>query len=115
VAKSPKLRPYLRGPRTTWSDIVDAADYLRGDLGVSKSLWAEACGIMNRYRAAVALAIVYRAVQIQATGRSKNRPPRRPLAENVRTKTLIQDKQLEPFGLWNHRCSEPAFCGGGVA
>ena len=55
---APKLKPYLRGPRPTWSDIVDAADYLRGDLGVSKSLWAEACGTMNRYRAAVALAIV---------------------------------------------------------
>jgi replication initiation protein RepC len=58
VRFAPKLRPYLRGPRPTWSDIVDAADYLRGDLGVSKSLWAEACGTMNRYRAAVALAIV---------------------------------------------------------
>jgi replication initiation protein RepC len=58
VRFAPKLKPYLRGPRPTWSDIVDAADYLRGDLGVSKSLWAEACGTMNRYRAAVALAIV---------------------------------------------------------
>ena len=53
-----ELNPDLRSPRPTWSDIVDAADYLRGDLGVSKSLWVEACGIMNRYRAAVALAIV---------------------------------------------------------
>jgi replication initiation protein RepC len=58
VQFAPKLKPYLRGPRPTWSDIVDAADYLRGDLDVSKSLWAEACGTMNRYRAAVALAIV---------------------------------------------------------
>ena len=58
VRFAPKLKPYLRGPRPTWSDILDAADYLRGDLGVSKSLWGEACGIMNRYRAAVALAIV---------------------------------------------------------
>jgi replication initiation protein RepC len=58
VQLAPKLKPYLRSPRPTWSDIVDAADYLRGDLGVSKSLWAEACGTMNRYRAAVAVAIV---------------------------------------------------------
>jgi replication initiation protein RepC len=58
VRFAPKLKPYLRGPRPTWSDIVDAADYLRGDLGVSKSLWGEACGTMNRYRAAMALAIV---------------------------------------------------------
>jgi replication initiation protein RepC len=55
---APKLKPYLRDPRPTWSDIVNAADWLRHDLGVSKSLWDEACGTMNRYRAAVALAIV---------------------------------------------------------
>ena len=58
VRFAPKLKPYLRGPRPTWSDIVDAADWLRHDLGVSKSLWGEACGTMSRYRAAVALAIV---------------------------------------------------------
>jgi replication initiation protein RepC len=58
VRFAPKLKPYLRDPRPTWSDIVDAADWLRHDLGVSKSLWDEACGTMNRYRAAVALAIV---------------------------------------------------------
>ena len=58
VRFAPRLKPYLRSPRPTWSDIVDAADWLRHDLGVSKSLWDEACGTMNRYRAAVALAIV---------------------------------------------------------
>jgi replication initiation protein RepC len=58
VRFAPRLKKYLRGPRPFWSDIVDAADYLRGDLGISQSLWGEACGTMNRYRAAVALAIV---------------------------------------------------------
>jgi len=55
---APKLKPYLRRPDPTWPDIVDAADWLRHDLGVSKSLWGEACVAMGRDLAAVALAIV---------------------------------------------------------
>ena len=55
---TPKLKPYLRRPNPTWPDIVDAADWLRHDLGVSKSLWGDACLAMGRELAAVALAIV---------------------------------------------------------
>ena len=55
---APKLRQYLRRPDPTWSDIVDAADWLRSDLGVSKTVWGEACLAMGRERAAVALALV---------------------------------------------------------
>jgi replication initiation protein RepC len=58
VRLTPKLRPYLRRPNPTWPDIVDAADWLRHDLGVSKSLWGNACLAMGRELAAVALAIV---------------------------------------------------------
>jgi replication initiation protein RepC len=58
VRLSPKLKPYLRRPDPTWPDIVDATDWLRHDLGVSKSLWGEACFAMGRELAAVALAIV---------------------------------------------------------
>jgi Replication protein C C-terminal region len=58
VRFAPKLKPYLRSPRPTWSDIVDAADWLRHDLGVSRSLWGEACVTLGRDLAAVALAIV---------------------------------------------------------
>ena len=58
VRLAPKLNPYLRGPRPTWLEIVDAADWLRHDLGISKSLWGEACVTMGRDLAAVALAIV---------------------------------------------------------
>ena len=58
VRFAPKLKPYLRGPRPSWPDIVDAADWLRHDLGVSKSLWGEACITLGRDLAAVALAIV---------------------------------------------------------
>jgi replication initiation protein RepC len=55
---APKLRPYLRRSDPAWPDLVDAADWLRGDLGVSKSLWGEACLVMGRELAAVAIAIV---------------------------------------------------------
>jgi replication initiation protein RepC len=58
VQLAPKLKPYLRCPDPTWPELVDAADWLRGDLGVSKSLWGEACLAMGRELAAVALAIV---------------------------------------------------------
>ena len=55
---TPKLKLYLRQPNPTWPDIIDAADWLRHDLGVSKSLWGDACLAMGRELAAVALAIV---------------------------------------------------------
>jgi hypothetical protein len=37
VRLTPKLKPYLGRPNPTWPDIIDAADWLRHDLGVSKS------------------------------------------------------------------------------
>jgi replication initiation protein RepC len=58
VRLTPRLKPYLRRPNPTWRDIVDAADWLRHDLGVSKFLWGDACLAMGRELAAVALAIV---------------------------------------------------------
>jgi replication initiation protein RepC len=58
VRLMPKLKPYLPRPNPSWPEIVDAADWLRHDLGVSKSLWGEACVAMGRELAAVALAIV---------------------------------------------------------
>jgi replication initiation protein RepC len=58
VRLAPKLKAYLRHPEPAWPDIVEAADWLRHDLGVSKSLWGNACLAMGRELAAVALAIV---------------------------------------------------------
>jgi replication initiation protein RepC len=34
---APRLRIYLKSPRPAWPEIIDAADRLRGELGVSKS------------------------------------------------------------------------------
>lgn len=58
VRLAPRLKPYLRTPSPAWPDIVDAADWLRHDLGISKPLWAEACLAMGREQAAIAVAIV---------------------------------------------------------
>ena len=55
---APRLRSYLSTTAPGWREIVDAADYLRGELGVSKSLWGEACLAMGREEAAIAIAIV---------------------------------------------------------
>src|SRR5271170_7666692 len=58
VKLAPRLKSYLRRPNPTWSEIIDAADWLRHDLDVSKPLWGDACLTMGRDLAAVALAIV---------------------------------------------------------
>ena len=58
VRLAPRLRPYLRRPDPTWPEVVDAADWLRHDLDVSKPLWGEACLAMGREQAAIALAVV---------------------------------------------------------
>jgi replication initiation protein RepC len=58
VRLAPRLRSYLTTPTPAWPAIVDAADWLRGELGVSKSLWGEACLAMGREEAAIAVAIV---------------------------------------------------------
>ena len=57
VKLAPRLRSYLRRP----PDLAGPRGcrrWLRGDLGVSKSLWAEACVAMGREQAAIAIAIV---------------------------------------------------------
>ena len=58
VRLAPRVRPYLRSAAPNWREIVDAAEWLRHDLGVSKPLWGEACLAMGREQAAIALAIV---------------------------------------------------------
>jgi replication initiation protein RepC len=55
---APRLKPFLRRPSPGWADIVDAADWLRCELGVAKPLWGEACRIIGREGAALAIAIV---------------------------------------------------------
>jgi replication initiation protein RepC len=58
VQLAPRLKPYLRSSSPAWPEIVDAADWLRHDLNVSKPLWGDACVVLGREQAAIALAVV---------------------------------------------------------
>jgi replication initiation protein RepC len=58
VDLAPRLAPYVPHGALTWPHVLDAADWLRNDLGVSRSLWGEACQSMGRDQAVLALAIV---------------------------------------------------------
>jgi replication initiation protein RepC len=58
VDLAPRLGPYVPHGTVTWPHVVDAAAWLSGELGVSRSLWAEACRGMGREAAALAVAIV---------------------------------------------------------
>lgn len=65
----PPLRPYLADARPAWSDIVTAADYLRAELGISRSAWIDACHTLGRNDAAAAVAIIAaRADEITSPG-----------------------------------------------
>jgi replication initiation protein RepC len=56
---APRLADHIAQPYPEWPDIVAAAgDGLRVDLGISPSLWGEACVAVGRQMAAVALAVV---------------------------------------------------------
>jgi replication initiation protein RepC len=55
---SPALKPYIVSAKPTWADIIEAADWVRGDLGISRYAWIEACMTMGRYNAATAIAVI---------------------------------------------------------
>ncbi len=42
----------------TWADVVDGADRLRHQLGISRAAWIEACQELGRYQAATAVAVI---------------------------------------------------------
>jgi replication initiation protein RepC len=58
VNLAPRLKTYLGNHPPKWPDIVDAADWLRDELGISTFIWGDACMTMGREQAAIAVAIV---------------------------------------------------------
>ena len=58
VNLAPRLKSYLGPHPPRWPEIVDAADWLRDELGISKFIWGDACVTMGREQAAIAVAIV---------------------------------------------------------
>ncbi len=66
---SPALKPYIVSAKPTWAQIVDAADWVRSDLGISRHAWIEACMTMGRCNAATAVAVIAaKAAEIRSAG-----------------------------------------------
>jgi replication initiation protein RepC len=55
---SPELKPYLFRASPSWADLVEAANGLRQQLGISRPAWIDACQAMGRYQAATAVAVI---------------------------------------------------------
>jgi replication initiation protein RepC len=55
---TPKLRIHLRSDRPNWTEVSDAASALVQHLGISRSLYGEACRRLGRRQAAIAIAII---------------------------------------------------------
>jgi replication initiation protein RepC len=55
---SPELKPYIHTTSPNWTDIVEAANGLRQQLGISRPAWIDACQAMGRYQAATAVAVI---------------------------------------------------------
>ena len=55
---SPELKPYIHAASPSWADIVEAANGLRQQLGISRPAWIDACQAMGRYQAATAVAVI---------------------------------------------------------
>ena len=60
VELAPRLAPYMpaRTADKGWPEIVEAAQYLSGEMAVNRTLWGRACEVMGREYAAVAMAVV---------------------------------------------------------
>jgi replication initiation protein RepC len=55
---SPELKPYIFTLLPSWANLVEAADRLRQQLGISRPAWIDACQAMGRYQAATAIAVI---------------------------------------------------------
>jgi replication initiation protein RepC len=55
---SPRLKPYIFAASPGWADLVEAADGLLQQLGISRAAWIDACQAMGRYQAATAVALI---------------------------------------------------------
>jgi len=58
IKLAPRLKPYLNSQAPSWPEIVDAADWLRDEMGIFKFIWGDACLVMGREQAAIAVAVV---------------------------------------------------------
>jgi replication initiation protein RepC len=55
---APRLASYLANSSPRWPEIVEAAEWLRDEMGIPQFIWGDACLALGREQAAVAVAIV---------------------------------------------------------
>jgi replication initiation protein RepC len=55
---APRLASYLRNSSPRWPEIVEAAEWLRDEMGIPQFIWGDACLALGREQAAAAVAIV---------------------------------------------------------
>lgn len=66
---APDILPYADGDIRTWSQLVEAAHFTRGMMGISPDAWFQACKIMGPENAATTLAcILQRVTEISSPG-----------------------------------------------
>src|SRR5512144_2055650 len=65
---SPELKSYISTASPSWADIVEAANGLCQQLGISRSAWIDACQAMGRYQAAAAIAVIAAKRTIRSPG-----------------------------------------------
>lgn len=58
IRLAPKLETYLLADQPNWVDVADAAALLSQHLGISKSVYGEACRTLGRTPATVAIAVI---------------------------------------------------------
>lgn len=58
VAIAPLFRAWISGPRLGWSELTAAASNVRAELGISQHAWGQACVVLGRQEAIVALAAI---------------------------------------------------------
>ena len=82
---SPELKSYIFTASPGWADIVEAANGLRQQLGISRPAWIDACQAMGRYQAATAVAVIAAKRETirspGAQGHDRPRPGRRAAPE----------------------------------
>ena len=54
----PSCKPGIHTASPDWADIVEAANGLRQQLGISRAAWIDACQAMGRYQTATAVAVI---------------------------------------------------------
>ncbi|MBB3175368.1 hypothetical protein FHR90_003223 [Endobacter medicaginis] len=55
---APAFRSWVTSARPGPAEIVEAAYYVAGEMGISRHAWETACGLLGRWTAAVAVAVI---------------------------------------------------------